>query len=653
MQENRTSPLIFAVLVFFMVAGCTVSTTTPEEEEVTKPSYIIIDYEADDGNASSGEITPTGGGTVIATGSNGVVFSLEVYPDAVDTTVTVTITPLSYLSITNNNTGGTTANPDTTDCQEGALFEPAGQIFDSTAVLTITFPQSGVDCDLDGYYRIVSIDSASAFYEILPTLYAAGSSALCCTLTHFSGFGTDDPGYYRLKNLIDAASGFGGNFPSDEIISILSGYAEEAQLRGWDDLADLAGDGIHDVFDKLVDFDISYAESNPSAESLRDLLLRTEQAQGWGFIDVEAKLQAAIESVIQSIAAQGRALCNAGDHEGGRALLFFALEYAQGGFVQDPQFQSLVSEWLTDCGMVTIELSADKALIYDLALTEDDTRTFTTFEATVRDFNADPMEDVEVFLIQVPPAGSKHSAINPVAAVRKTDTYGLTGMRYTYGAAPFNLDPEGTHMFRAMAWIGGEKIYSDYVPVELRRARITVSYNYTYTGWSDWAYECNVAASYNVTGVTTSSSLPSCEYVTRSHTTDCSDSGSDWWELYHNELIDDPKVTLCSMVSDAYKAVYTNDDIRSRITVLTAIGVSIGKPTGGNVAFEWTYSYKDPWTGTDYEDLYLGYNAWPDEGYGIAFISNDGSFDPFHFEDSYNDSKEVWSGMMDVTVSVE
>ena len=107
------------------------------------------------------------------------------------------------------------------------------------------------------------------------------------------------------------------------------------------------------------------------------------------------------------------------------------------------------------------------------------------------------------------------------------------------------------------------------------------------------------------------------------------------------------------MVSDGYTVVYTNDDIRSRITVLTAIGVSIGRPTQGNVAFEWTYSYKDPWTGTSYQDLYLGYEAWPEEGYGVSFISNEGSFESFQFEDSYSSSKESWSGEMDVTVSVE
>jgi hypothetical protein len=646
---EKYSPFIFSVLILFLAAGCTDSTTTPEEEEIQETGFVVIDYTVDAASASSGEITPSGGGTVIATGSNGVEFRLAVSPGAVDAAITVTISPFSYLSITDGNSG----IPDTTECQQGALFEPTGQTFDSTAVLTITFPQSGVDCDLDGDYRIISIDSASTFYEILPTLYTGGVSALCCTLTHFSGYGTDDPGYDRLKNLIDAASIFGSNFPTDQIISILSGYAEDAQLRGWDDLADLAVEGIHDVFDKLADIDISYAESNPSAESLQDLLVRTDQAQGWGFTDVEDKLKAAIDSVIRSIAAQGRALCLAGDHEGGRALLFFALEYAQGGFVQDPEFQSIVSEWLTDCGAVTIELSADKSLIYDYALTEDDTRTFVTFEATVRDFNGDPMEDVEVVLVQEPPAGTSHTAAKAVPAIRKTDELGLTGMRYTYGAAPFNLDPEGTHMFRAMAWIGGEPIYSEYIPVELRRARITIGYSYTYTEWSDWSAECNVSAFYNVNGVTTSSGLPSCAYVSRGHTTDCNEYGSDWWSTYHNELIDDPKVTLCSMVSDGYKVVYTNDDIRSRITVLISIGVSIGKPTGGNVAFEWTYSYKDPWIGTTYQDLYEGYDAWPEEGYGVVFISDAGSFEPFHFEDSYSSSNEVWNGVMDVTVSIE
>ena len=135
---KKYSPFIFVLLILFLAAGCTDSTTTPEEEEVPEAGYVVIEYAVEAASAASGEITPSGGGTVTATGSNGVEFSLNVFPGAVDAAVTVTITPFSYLSITDGNAG----NTDTTECQQGALFEPAGQIFDSTAVLTITFPQS-------------------------------------------------------------------------------------------------------------------------------------------------------------------------------------------------------------------------------------------------------------------------------------------------------------------------------------------------------------------------------------------------------------------------------------------------------------------------------------------------------------------------------
>jgi hypothetical protein len=54
--------------------------------------------------------------------------------------------------------------------------------------------------------RIVRLDSTAAFYEIMQTETNEMLNTLSCTLSHFSGYGTDDPDYMRLQIMIASAT---------------------------------------------------------------------------------------------------------------------------------------------------------------------------------------------------------------------------------------------------------------------------------------------------------------------------------------------------------------------------------------------------------------------------------------------------------------
>lgn len=146
-MRSRILTLLALLLVIFP-AGCEDTVTEPEEEPETVYGGLVIQYEAEAGSAESVEITPESGGTVTASGTDGVTYELDVAPGAVQGAVTVTVTPLRDLSIVALDS----SRVDTSDCIAGALFEPDGLEFDSDAVLTITYPASGLNCTLSEYF---------------------------------------------------------------------------------------------------------------------------------------------------------------------------------------------------------------------------------------------------------------------------------------------------------------------------------------------------------------------------------------------------------------------------------------------------------------------------------------------------------------------
>jgi hypothetical protein len=365
--------VVFALAL--MPVGCSDTSTDPEneeeeeEEEETVYRGLLFDYQLETGNAVHTDITPGAGGSLTATGSNGVSYKLVISPEAVDTIHNITITPFSGLTITTLDS----TVQDTSACLQGALFEPEGLEFDSLAVLTITFPGSGVDCSLSDDYRVILFDDESAFYEIMSTDVNQGTSALACTLTHFSNYGTDDMSDYDfLKYMIEGTAKYGKGFPGYSLLEKLISYSQEATLQGWDDLRVLAIQGCHPILDKLADNAIPGALADPGVSSFRLLHYYLEAAFRLAFDDIAHKLKNALDGVVRGHASAGQAQCAAGNHSAGKAMLWRALEWSQRGFIQSnpDAFEQLVEDMLDDCGDLNISLGSTASSLYNLAMDE-------------------------------------------------------------------------------------------------------------------------------------------------------------------------------------------------------------------------------------------------------------------------------------------
>ena len=195
--------VVLAITSMLLLPVCSGDSTTspPPEDEPTPTDGVDFAYVTDGAAAVTADISAAGG-KITATAGDGIVYTLDVAPGAVTSTVSVTMTPLTSLSITDVeiSTASPAAAPRAaSSCYKGVVFEPSGVTFDTPAVLTMTFPPGAAVCDLDGNFRVVYFEPAWNAYEIMPTTFDDGANTLACPVTHFSVFGTDDPGHGAWK----------------------------------------------------------------------------------------------------------------------------------------------------------------------------------------------------------------------------------------------------------------------------------------------------------------------------------------------------------------------------------------------------------------------------------------------------------------------
>ena len=637
--------VLFLILVLYLF-NCSDNPVEVDESEPF-PVGVVMSYSTDGETQVSGPCSPISGATYYVTGSNGVTYDFSVAPEAVESEVTITITPFSEVSIRTEMSDGTLGEPNTTACLVGALFEPEGLEFDSTAVLTVTFP-NGFECAMSDTLRIVCLDSSKAFYEIMETEMNEMEGTLSCTLTHFSGYGTYDPNCDCLEAIINAAIAYGTEFPSDHAIDVLTEHLTFAISGGCDEMADLALDGIHDVFERIAAGAIADANADPSEGSLQNLITRLEQAKQWGFSDIQATLEAAIESVIRSLAAQGKALCASGEHEQGRALLSSVLLYILGGYVDDPEFASQVQNDLDNCGAPNIALEADKGIITDYAMHENDTSTFVTFVATVTSHSGEPLENTSVVLYRMPPGGEYSSCGGGT-----TDESGMARMRYGYAASPINQELEGVHTFRATATTENGTGESDVALITFTRTKLNVDYTYNYNesrSEPDMTFSQHIYA--RAIGWKTSYISKSDAYISRSFTSEYFRTSGDYWNSIDCELIDEPRRPVYMMIQGIYQLTVSPDEYHTQMTILDAVYIYYGYPfdiVTLRCVEDWSYqsAVTDTTTYYAYYDRLGG--AWPD-GYNGRF-DNDGSgtFNPFLFE---GDNLSGGHGSMQISVFI-
>lgn len=634
---------IFVLCLVILPVGCSDTTTDPNGDDPhddTGIGGLVISYESEPANAESGEVTPEGGGTVVATGSNGVEYSLEVYPHALDSTYTITVTPLSSLII---STMDSTVQ-DSAGCIQGALFEPSGLEFDSTAILTITYPANGLDCTLDEGFRIVSIDSASSFYEIIPTVVDLGTPSLVCTLTHFSGYGTDDVDDYNfLKYLIQETIKAGAAFPGYDIILKLVSYAKEATLNGWTDLKDMAVAGARPILEPLVAGAIAESQADPGVSTMRLLQGYFDLALWLGFTDIQTDLMNAMYAVTEAVAAKGQEQCGLENYAAGRALLRQALEWAMLGLVGNATaYAEQIEGWLSDCGEINLSVTVSNTNLRDVALAADDYSTFATFDILVTSFEGDPLEGEYVFLNLYKTTGGGGTVESGT-----TDADGRLKLRYAWG--PNETQVAGS--YRALVCCRSE-IHETSLQLAKVVFTLRLNWNYSYSHTWDGGSR-NVSATYAGVGTGMSSTDPGCAPMTRTFTSHHDYDTGSGMQSYDLELIDDPQVKACLFRPNSTRQYEMIDGINTPISRLVRVEVFVQAPNHGgdliDIASGPDESYSDT---TSVYDLSSYYSGTYYSGSDLYFEYDESTgFESFlHEEDSVDG---YGSGTLTITLSVE
>lgn len=477
---RRILPLAIPAILLLLSLSCSEKGTGPADDD--PPGGLEIAYEAETDQAASVLITAADGGEVTATGSSGVSIGLSVPPGAVEADVTVTVTPLLDLCFKPKNWN----NRPHSDCSQGGLFEPAGLTFSEPAILTLTYPASGLACLPDESWRIVAFDAASDFYELLATSWDDNTRALSCTVGHFSGYGTDNMSDRDfLEYLIRELSRHARDFPSESDLLKLLSYAQEALLRGWDDLVELARAGAEAVLDALVTSAVTEALADPGPSSRQLLIHYRDLAQAWGFAAIDARLAAALDQHVRVYAARGLALCSDGQHAAGRAILRAAIEWAMLGDIQagGDDFIAQVGQWLDDCGDISVHLGADRGTAYTMVLDPGDRRlTCVTFTVLIAGVSGDNLAGKSVVILS---DLANPGDLRPFRS-GSTDAEGSFGA--VQGASsviyPGSCVVSKTVQYRAQVYHAGEWHHSGTISVTYRQLQIynSIMYGYNFDG---------------------------------------------------------------------------------------------------------------------------------------------------------------------------
>jgi hypothetical protein len=508
-----------AVLLLLLPIACSDDSTSPPVNNDPPVGGVDISYQPETPQAASATVTAAAGGQVAATGTAGVELALTIPGGALAADATITITPLLDLSFDPLNKD----KEGVADCVQGGLFEPEGLTFAEPVILTITYPETGLDCLPGATHRIVAFSDTSTFYEILPTVWDETARALSCTLQHFSGYGVDDMNDHDfLEYMITETIRHAPGFPGEDDLNKLLSYAQEAALQDWDDLVQLALAGAEPVLDALVTPAIAAAVADPSVSAMNLLAHYREIAQRWDFQAVENRIIVAQDQLVRAYAARGRSSCENDQQQAGRAMLQQALDWAMMGHVtgDDEAFITQVQEWLDDCGAINVTLVSDKGLAYQMVLDHDDRdMAQVTFTVAISGVSGDALEGKEVQIywdkygdVRPYPAGSGITDENGEFQVIQ----GATTVLPTGGCLPSK-----TVQYYAEVFHNGEWQRSGTIAVTYKALMIfnSISYVYSYDASDEiWTRAANASLLGSGTSPNGCSGVENCDaLMTRSY----------------------------------------------------------------------------------------------------------------------------------------
>ena len=190
-QDMKSRLLLVLLLALGLCTVCSDDSSNPVHENPPDDTTTFSIYCAgDDASAVSQYISASTGGTVEVYSSDSVRFTLTIPDHSLNSSATVTLTPLDTFEVTGPVvTACIDSDSGTGFCFPGILCEPEGLWFDSGAVLAIEFPES----------RPFAFDSGAtiAYFGVRDTNFYACSTVvdqanrrLSCIIDHFSGYAT-------------------------------------------------------------------------------------------------------------------------------------------------------------------------------------------------------------------------------------------------------------------------------------------------------------------------------------------------------------------------------------------------------------------------------------------------------------------------------
>jgi hypothetical protein len=380
---------VLAVLICMLVmASCSGDSSGPVDDgdNGNEIETFEVIYTAENDRAADELISAASGGTVEATGSNGVLYRLLIPAGAIESDTLVTITPVSGLTVTGPGTficAGSCAELDC--CVTGALFEPEGLEFDSLVTLEIIFP-AGEEFPFDSVGTVFMFDSPFSVIGACESEIDFSAKTLTARIWHFSGYGTGAADCERLTGLYLAmkanAEGTAGT------AGFFYALGDLVQVTSLNRACDPFGNNCHEMCEGLNAMVMPAAlmalqshrgavlslhpASPTSPGDIDDLVEELRRAQHFSQVaGLSSEIQSFTEALLGRILAMARTLadeaqylCSSGDCSDGEYLLDYVLSLGQRGIITDSAFLSDVEDWREDCcSFWRLSMTADKTEI--------------------------------------------------------------------------------------------------------------------------------------------------------------------------------------------------------------------------------------------------------------------------------------------------
>ena len=405
------------------LVNCSEDSAVAPDGGTGEETTFDISYTTDSSRAVEEEITAAAGGTISATDSSGVVFTLEIPANALSQDETIRIIPLDLLTVDAPGVMLCSGCGDGDDCcVRGALFEPEGLRFDSLVTLTVEFPGTK-PFPFDSVGAIMVFDSPSSSYSIFPTEVDTDARTLTARISHFSGYGTEAPDcthlvqlYFNLEPAVYSAVGSEAiYYPLNDLIRL---YGSNLACRPiFNDQCHVMCPQVNGMIEGLFATQLpahiaALKSSHPAGEatdqSVEEIIGHYEQLLMLKalcpfavLLDLESDMLSYIRQMAGTIYNQGVALCQQSECDDGEALLYYVLNLGARGYVTDAAFLQQVQEAYDNCcAELRVTLSASNQAIPRAVLSVDELEAgCITLTATVTDPSGAPRVGLWVDMI--------------------------------------------------------------------------------------------------------------------------------------------------------------------------------------------------------------------------------------------------------------